>query len=132
MASLDRTGHPFASLVTFATNVDGAPLILVSRLSRHTANLLADPRASLLIAARGKGDPLAHPRLTLIVEARALEPGGAEAARARTRFLARHPKAELYIDFPDFGFVALPILRASLNGGFGKAYELTAEDIRGE
>ncbi|GAH59469.1 unnamed protein product, partial [marine sediment metagenome] len=28
-------------------------------------------------------------------------------ARARERFLARHPKAKLYADFPDFGFFAL-------------------------
>ena len=40
LATIDRnTGHPFASLVNVATDADGAPLILVSRLSTHTANL---------------------------------------------------------------------------------------------
>ena len=67
LATIDRnTGHPFASLVNVATDVDGSPLILVSRLSTHTANLEVDGRASLLLASTGKGDPLAHPRLTLI------------------------------------------------------------------
>src|ERR1700734_3971354 len=67
LATIDRnTGHPFASLVNVATDADGAPLILVSRLSTHTANLEIDGRASLLLATAGKGDPLAHPRLTLI------------------------------------------------------------------
>ena len=67
LATIDRnTGHPFASLVNVATDFDGAPLILISRLSTHTANLEADGRAALLLAAAGKGDPLAHPRLTLI------------------------------------------------------------------
>ena len=34
LATIDRnTGHPFASLVNVATDVDGSPLILVSRLS---------------------------------------------------------------------------------------------------
>src|SRR5580692_5162888 len=67
LATLDRnTGHPFASLVNIATDSDGSPLILVSRLSTHTANLEADGRASVLLAAAGKGDPLAHPRLTLL------------------------------------------------------------------
>ena len=67
LATIDRnTGHPFASLVNVATDSDGAPLILISRLATHTANLEADGRASLLLAATGKGDPLAHPRLTLI------------------------------------------------------------------
>ncbi len=67
LATLDRnTGHPFASLVNVATDSDGSPLILISKLSTHTANLEVDARASLLLAATGKGDPLAHPRLTLL------------------------------------------------------------------
>ena len=40
LATLDRnSGYPFASLVNVATDSDGAPLILVSRLATHTANL---------------------------------------------------------------------------------------------
>ena len=67
LGTLDRnTGHPFASLVNVATDVDGSPLILTSRLSTHTANLEADGRASVLLAETGKGDPLAHPRLTVL------------------------------------------------------------------
>ena len=67
LATIDRnTGHPFASLVNVATDVDGSPLILVSRLSTHTANLESDGRASLLFASVGRGDPLAYPRLTVL------------------------------------------------------------------
>src|SRR5215471_21779625 len=67
LATLDRnTGHPFASLVNVATDVDGSPVILVSRLATHTANLEVDGRASILLAETGKGDPLAHPRLTVL------------------------------------------------------------------
>ena len=67
LATLDRnSGHPFASLVNVATDVDGSPLILVSRLATHTANLEVDGRASLLLAETGKGDALAHPRLTVL------------------------------------------------------------------
>src|SRR5882672_12475222 len=67
LATLDRnTGHPFASLVNVATDLDGSPLILTSRLSTHTANLEVDGRCSILLAEAGKGDPLAHPRLTVL------------------------------------------------------------------
>ena len=67
LATIDRnTGHPFASLVNVATDVDGSPLILISRLSTHTANLENDGRASLLFASVGRGDPLAYPRLTVL------------------------------------------------------------------
>src|SRR4051812_38221344 len=67
LATLDAdTGHPFASLVTVPPAVDGAPLLLVSGLSAHTGNILHDGRVSLLLAEGGKGDPLAHARLTVI------------------------------------------------------------------
>src|SRR6201997_5151401 len=92
LGTLDRnTGHPFASLVNVATDVDGAPLILISRLSTHTANLEVDGRASLLLAATGKGDPLAHPRLTLLGSFAQLGRDDADTTRVRRRFLARHP-----------------------------------------
>jgi len=126
LATLDpEDGTPFVSLVTIATDVDGTPLMLLSRLSAHTRNLLADPRASLLFSAGGKGDPLAHPRLTVTGRvAQTAEP------RARARFLARHPKAKLYADFPDFGFFGLEPGAGHLNGGFAKAAVLTADELR--
>lgn len=123
------SGHPFASLTSVATDIDGAPLILISRLSGHTTNLVADPRCSLLLGQPGKGDPLAHPRITLIAEAKPVARDVADHQRIRRRFLARNPKAELYVDFPDFLLVRIAPARASLNGGFGKAYELGAGDL---
>lgn len=111
--------HPFASLVTVATTPDGTPILLVSRLAAHTRNLEADPRLSLLLARPGEGDPLAHPRLTILGTAeRVTDPGTRAAARAR--FLAKHPKAELYADFPDFSFWLVTVERAQLVGGFGR------------
>src|SRR5262245_14521099 len=67
IAVLDpKTGRPLASRVGVATDADGAPIILVSMLAAHTRALIADPRCSLLAGEVGKGDPLAHPRITLI------------------------------------------------------------------
>ena len=133
LATLDRnTGHPFASLVNVATDVDGSPLILVSRLSTHTANIEVDGRASILLAQTGKGDPLAHPRLTVLGEMVRLAPEGADQARVRRRFLARHPKSELYAGFADFSFWRMTIASAHLNGGFARAADLTADDVRAD
>ncbi|HEV7256445.1 MAG TPA: DUF2470 domain-containing protein [Bosea sp. (in: a-proteobacteria)] len=129
LATLGPDGHPSASLVSLATDVDGSPLILVSALSSHTGNLEADPRCSLLLSPGGKGDPLAHARITLKLRARKIGREGEEAARIRRRFLARQPKAALYADFGDFSFFVLELESASLNGGFGKAYELTRSDL---
>ena len=130
LATIDRnTGHPFVSLVNVATDVDGSPLILISRLATHTANLERDGRASLLLAAAGKGDPLAHPRLTLIGIFAPVGREDADAPRLRRRFLARHPKSELYADFADFSFWRLRVASAHLNAGFARAADLKAAEV---
>jgi hypothetical protein len=130
LATIDRnTGHPFASLVNVATDIDGAPLILVSRLSTHTANLEQDGRASVLLAATGKGDPLAYPRLTILGTFIQVARDSAEEPRVRRRFLARHPKSELYAGFADFSFWRLKAVSAHLNGGFARAADLKAADV---
>jgi heme iron utilization protein len=130
LATLDRnTGHPFASLVNVATDVDGSPIILVSRLSTHTANLEKDGRASILLAAAGKGDPLAHPRVTIVGALGQVPRGAAEEPRVRRRFLARHPKSALYAGFADFSFWRLAVVSAHLNGGFARAADLKAADV---
>ena len=125
LATLNGSGDPFATLVTVATDPDGSPLLLVSQLSAHTRHLDADPRCSLLLAETGAGDPLAHPRLTITgAAAKVTEP---ETRRAvRSRFLARHPKAELYADFSDFSFWRVTMAQIHLNGGFARAARFPA------
>ena len=126
LATLDKeAGFPFASLVTVATDFDGSPLLLMSRLAAHTGNLESDPRASILLAQGGKGDPLAHPRLTVLGRV-----AKTEDPHVRSRFLARHPKANLYAGFADFSFWRMDIVGAHLNGGFARAMTLTAGQVR--
>jgi putative heme iron utilization protein len=122
-------GFPFVSRVLLGIDTDGVPVILVSALSTHTQALSADSRCSLLTGEIGKGDPLAHARLTIQCEAERLDRDSAAHARIRERFIRRHPKAKLYVDFPDFAFFRLTPLKASLNGGFGRAYALDGEDL---
>jgi hypothetical protein len=130
LGTLDRnTGHPFASLVNVATDTDGSPVILTSRLSTHTANLEHDGRASILLAETGKGDPLAHPRLTVLGTFAPVEKETDDDARVRRRFLTRHPKSELYAGFGDFAFWRMMVASAHLNGGFARAADLTAHDV---
>ena len=124
-----ESGSPLASRVGVATDLDGTPLILISGLSAHTAALLADPRCSLLVGEPGKGDALAYPRLSLMCRAQRLEKGMPEHGRAERRYLNRNPKAKLYVGLGDFSFFRLEVERASLNGGFGKAYHLSRADL---
>ena len=126
LATLEvQTGHPYASLVTIATDVDGTPLVLISTLALHTKNLMADGRASLLFdGTDAAGDPLAGGRVTVM--GRAVR---TERATARARFLARQPHAAGYADFPDFAFYELKPERAHFIGGFGRIVDLTPDDI---
>lgn len=128
LATLNGSGDPFATLVTVATDPDGAPLLLVSLLSAHTRHLDKEPRCSLLLAETGAGDPLAHPRLT--ITGRAAKVTDAEARGAvRARFLAKHPKAELYADFSDFSFWRIAMDQIHLNGGFARAARFPANRL---
>ena len=128
LATLNGSGDPFASLVTVATAPDGSPLLLVSQLSAHTRHLDKDARCSLLLADTGPGDPLAHPRLTITGTAEKVTEPEARAA-IRTRFLARHPKAELYADFGDFSFWRIAMDQIHLNGGFARAARFPANRL---
>ncbi len=133
IAAMDpQTGYPNCSRVLLGTANDGAPVILVSELSAHTKALLADPRSSLLVGEPGKGDPLAWPRLTVQCDAQPIERQSDDDQAIRSRFIRRHHKAALYADFADFLFIRLNPVRASLNGGFGKAYLLSADDLKFE
>jgi putative heme iron utilization protein len=123
---------PFASLVNMATAADAAPILLLSKLAAHTRHLDADPRMSLLLYSAfnrmNGGDPLTHARLTLVGRAERVSDADARQ-QLRARFLARHPKSNLYVDFADFAFFRVTIESAHLNGGFGRAANLAAERI---
>jgi putative heme iron utilization protein len=118
------SGGPMVTRV--AVGWDGTvALILVSDLSQHTRALAANPACSLLTGEPGpKGDPLTHPRLTLMARAEA-----ADKAGFRAMWLAAHPKAALYYDFADFRMLRLVPQAGHLNGGFGRAFRLTPADL---
>jgi hypothetical protein len=124
-----RSGFPAVSRALAATDLDGVTVILVSSLSAHTQSLITDPRCSFLAGEPGKGDPLAHARITVFAQAEQIARDEPSHARIRRRFLNRHPKSALYIDFPDFAFFKLMPVKASLNGGFGRAYALEGHDL---
>jgi len=50
-------------------------------------------------------------------------------AKARARYLARHPEAELFAGFPDFAIYRMEIERAHLVAGFGRIVDLTGKDL---
>jgi heme iron utilization protein len=128
LATLSRKypGHPFASVMPYALDEKGRPLLLVSSMAMHTQNLTTDGRASLLVAQPTAGDPLAAARLTLMGEARAVPKD--EIAGARAAYLARHASASYWVDFEDFGFWRLEPADLYFVGGFGAMDWVAAAD----
>jgi heme iron utilization protein len=126
LATLEaREGAPLTTLIGVASDFDGAPLFLMSTLSRHTRNLVGDPRASLLLTGpHERGDPLNHPRVTLSGRIERCA-----APRAKARYLQRNPKAGLYAGFADFALYQLRIDDVHFNGGFGRAAPLAPAEV---
>jgi heme iron utilization protein len=125
LGTLLPDGAPYVSSVTIASSPDGSPLLLLSKLARHTTNIFEDSRVSLLLANVGQKDPLANIRMS--VSGRIVR---TYEASARRRFLARHPSAETYAGFADFGFWRIDISGAHLIGGFGRIVDLTSDQLR--
>jgi len=120
-----HAGWPYGSLVLVATDHDLSPLLLISQLADHTKNIARDARVSLLFDGTGGAvDPLTAARVSLLGRI-APEP----AAGPRARFLARHPSAESYAGFGDFGLWRVAIEAAHLVAGFGRIHWLSAVQI---
>jgi heme iron utilization protein len=110
-------GLPYASLVTPAWDVDGAPVLLLSSLAAHTRHLRANPACALLLTGQPADEnPQTTPRLTLGGTARQIE-----AEAVRERYLQTHPYAATYAGFGDFAFWKITVSTAQYVGGFGNA-----------
>jgi putative heme iron utilization protein len=118
------SGAPYCSLVNVASAVDGAPLLLISKLALHTKNIAADHRVSLMLDERKEGDPLQGARVTLMGHASVTQ----DENDAR-RYLARQPDSEMFAGFADFAYYRIDIDSAHLVAGFGRIIDLTPEDI---
>jgi len=126
------TGAPIVTRIALATDPQGQPLTLISDLSAHAMALKANTVASLLVGEpRDRGDPLAHPRLTLQCRAHFTRHGEPGHTALAAHYLTLRPKAKLYSGFDDFFHVTFGIDSALLIGGFGRAWRMTAADILG-
>lgn len=121
---------PGISRIAFAFDPEMGPLTVISGLAPHFAALRAHPACALMVGEVGdKGDPMTHPRLMLRAVARFIEPHAPQIEGLRARWLARNPKAKIYLGLPDFRFVQLQPVSALLNGGFARAFRLSAADL---
>ncbi|MHA6324697.1 HugZ family pyridoxamine 5'-phosphate oxidase [Roseivivax sp. CAU 1753] len=125
-----ETGAPMVTRIALVPGPDALPLSLVSDLSAHSRALRANPVCSVLLGEPGpRGDPLTHPRLTLQARAAFIPHDHPDHPDLAAHYLRHAPKAKLYIGFADFSLLRFAVHAAYLNGGFGKAFRLTARDL---
>lgn len=117
LCTLTSDGYPYGSMLSFADDPLGAPVLLMSEMAEHTINARQDGRASLLVAADvvEGADPLSAPRLTLVGQLQPL----AFPGPAREVFLTKHPYARSYVNYGDFNIWRLEVERGRYIGGFG-------------
>lgn len=124
------TRTPGISRIAFHRDPEAGLLTLVSGLAPHFRALRDCPDCALMLGEVGdKGDPLTHPRLMIRARASFIAPDDPARPGIRDRWLARNPKATVYIDLPDFAFVRLTPTSALLNGGFARAFHIRPEDL---
>ncbi|EYU20669.1 hypothetical protein ABFS82_11G001000 [Erythranthe guttata] len=100
--SLKYKGYPSGSMVDFACDAYGSPLLAVSSLAVHTKDLVANPKCSLLVAK----DSEDRTDLVITVHGDAIPVSETERETIRTAYLARHPDA-FWVDFGDFQFLRI-------------------------
>jgi len=127
--SRKHPGHPFGSLMPFALDSDGRPILLISNMAMHTQNLKNDPRCSLFVVQGSvDGDPLGAARVNLIGHAEAVP--ALDAASARETYFAQHGNSRYWVDFPDFSFLRLHAIDLYYVGGFGVMGWVDAQDYK--
>ncbi len=113
--SVSAPGYPFVTALPYVPDGESRPLFLLSGLAEHTRNLIADPRASLLVTGGG-GGLFEEARLTLLGMVRPVAMDEASLAR----FLRYSPESEEYLSLGDFRFFRMEPGRARFIGGFGR------------
>ncbi|MEM6491332.1 MAG: pyridoxamine 5'-phosphate oxidase family protein [Pseudomonadota bacterium] len=88
-------GAPYASLVVVACDQAARPILLISQLAEHTQAILRGSPVSLMYdGTLGRDDALSGARASVQGKAEAIDDPA-----ARARFIARHPRAPVYVDF---------------------------------
>jgi len=123
--SVKHPGYPFGSVMPYAVDNSGNPIVLISQMAMHTKNLRADPRATLLVAEQ-TGSPLGAVRISVMGDFVRVEES--EKENVAKAYLQAHPGSYQWAGFGDFGFYRMNVKDVYLVGGFGVMGWVTAAD----
>lgn len=126
LATLNTDGAPEISYAPYI-RYEGCFYLFISRLARHTTNLLCTPQVSLLLI-QDEADAkniFARQRLSLQGQAQELASDDMLHREILDKFEQRHGKTvALLRTLPDFLLFRIQLSRATFVQGFGQAFEL--------
>lgn len=108
---------PFISLVPYAIDKKGNPIIYVSSLAVHTKNLQKSPNCSLMVSRENKEDVFNSQRLTFL--GRMEKVPEKEIEEVKKAYLEKYPDQEYLLELEDFAFYRMTITKIYYVGGFG-------------
>lgn len=107
----------FGSLVPYALDSKGRPVIFISDMALHTKNLKKDPKCSLMVAKLSKDDIFNSARITFV--GKMVKVPDDEVEAVIKLYIEKHPAAKDFIELEDFAFYRLEISKIYWVGGFG-------------
>lgn len=126
-------GHPLVTMALFDARPDLSGFhIHVSQLAQHTRAMEQGPKVALMIAQPDSPtrNPQTLARLSIQGYAEPIPSDDPLAPEARESYLRRFPQSALNFDLGGFFMVRIRPVHARLVTGFGKIFDLTAEDLR--
>lgn len=110
-----QQGQPYTSLVAFSFSDDLRRLIFATtRATRKFANLLAEPRVSLLIDNRSHRSSDFREAMALTAFGRASEIIGGEKPAMVADYLGRHPELREFVSAPTCALLQVDVERYAL------------------
>ena len=128
-----RDTAPLVSMVLYVAAGDlSAVYIHVSHLAEHTQALRQDRRVSLMIVEPDSGemDPQRLARVSICGDATETPPTAGNYEDVKSAYVAKFPMAAVTFGLGDFVLYGITPRNARYVGGFGKIFDLAAEDFR--
>ena len=125
--SVEHEGFPFGSVVPYALDAEGVPLLLLSNIAQHTHNLLENGNCCLTVQENPHGDIQTQSRLCCLAE---FTPVTCDEVKIGNRFLRYFPQQRPYYEELNFHFYLLQPVRHFFNSGFGTARWLSRDSVQ--
>ena len=125
-------GHPLVTMILYDPEPDLSGFdIHVSRLAQHTRAMAQDPRVGLMIAEPDghTRNPQTLARISIQGQAEPIHPDSPAFDEARASYLERFPRSALNFELGDFFLVRIRPTSARLVTGFGKIFDLSADQM---